>query len=455
MSRNETHGYDIVPHPLTGAGPRGRSKGVLNLNKQWERFIVSAAAAACILGAAATAQGQVAGLVNEFGGSPLQGAKVEVWDAYPSGSILTSGTSGANGTFSLPDPGVGTFDLRVTGDGYYPTVIRDLPEPIGNVIATLTALEAVATSPSVEDCSDEASTFLGTLIQPGDVVEAIAAGNTHAGMTQYIPAPGLYLLHIQGGSGGAHPLPGEEVSFLINGLAASPSLNFAPFSSVDHQLTGAANAPGVTVIGPADLSGHTGSEVLASYIITNTGSVAGTFSFDVSIDSTDWVIQVIGSSPVALNAGQSAQIDVLITAPAWVPAIVANLTMMVTSDTYDPANCGSTTAIDAQATDVNDDIGGGSLVPSQFSLAQNYPNPFNPETMISFNILEAGNARLEVFNILGQSVDVLIDGFMPAGPVSTEWNGRDRNGTNVPSGIYFYRLSRGGEALTRQMVLLR
>lgn len=454
MLYNEPYSHDTVPHPRTGAGPRGRSRGVLILKKRWERFIVSAAVAAFIFGATATAQGQVAGLVNELGGSPLQGATIEVWDAYPSGSILTSGSSDAGGAFSLADPGVGTFDLRVRKSGFIPTVIRDLPDPTNNVIAALSPAAGMSTSPLTMDVSGSASTFLGVPIQPGDVVEAVDGDNVYCGTAQVTTA-GHYLLHILGdapGGGDEGATGGEDVTLLLNGLDATPTVEFMPFSFLDQELTGAAVAPGVTVLGPADLSGHPGDEVLASFIIINTGSVAGTFDFDVSIDP-DWTIQVIGSSPVTLDPDQSAQIDVLITAPARVPAITAELTMMVSSDTYSPANCGATTIIDVRATGVNDN--NGNLIPSQFSLAQNYPNPFNPETVISFNILQPGNVRLEIYNILGQSVSVLVDGYLSAGPVSAEWNGRDRNGRDVPSGIYFYRLSRDGESLTRKMVLMR
>jgi hypothetical protein len=73
-------------------------------------------------------------------------------------------------------------------------------------------------------------------------------------------------------------------------------------------------------------------------------------------------------------------------------------------------------------------------LPAEFSLSQNYPNPFNPSTTIRFALPTASNVRIEVFNLLGQSVAVLADQVMGAGTHTARWDAR------VPTGIYFYRL---------------
>lgn len=104
-------------------------------------------------------------------------------------------------------------------------------------------------------------------------------------------------------------------------------------------------------------------------------------------------------------------------------------------------------------------LGGGSL-PNQFILYQNRPNPFNPTTAIDFYISGSGVSgnnpvRLEVFNILGQSVKILINETMPTGHHSIIWDGSDQNRERTASGVYFYRLKVGDESLTRKMVLLK
>ena len=99
----------------------------------------------------------------------------------------------------------------------------------------------------------------------------------------------------------------------------------------------------------------------------------------------------------------------------------------------------------------NDD----ELISLPFELMQNYPNPFNPETTISFNAKTTGNAKLTVLNMRGQVVRTLLDGIIPAGMNSMVWNGLDKNGQKVSSGLYFYRLDLGNSTQTRKMLLIK
>ncbi|HEY6191338.1 MAG TPA: FlgD immunoglobulin-like domain containing protein, partial [Bacteroidota bacterium] len=78
--------------------------------------------------------------------------------------------------------------------------------------------------------------------------------------------------------------------------------------------------------------------------------------------------------------------------------------------------------------------------PSGYALRGNYPNPFNPTTQIKFDLPEASQVRLSVFNVLGQEVATLVNGVMGAGYQSVEWNSSDHQGVPLPSGVYFYRL---------------
>jgi flagellar hook assembly protein FlgD len=94
-------------------------------------------------------------------------------------------------------------------------------------------------------------------------------------------------------------------------------------------------------------------------------------------------------------------------------------------------------------------------LPEEFALHQNYPNPFNPQTTISFDLAAAARAEMAVYNVLGQEVRLLIDGYLPAGKHSVVWDGRDDNNQQVSSGVYFYRLVSQGNALTRKMIMLK
>ncbi|KAA0259632.1 MAG: choice-of-anchor A family protein [Chlorobiota bacterium] len=91
-----------------------------------------------------------------------------------------------------------------------------------------------------------------------------------------------------------------------------------------------------------------------------------------------------------------------------------------------------------------------SDVPSEFVLGQNYPNPFNPSTTINVAIAKAGNYSMQIFDITGQIVATLMDGDYAAGSFKVEFNA-----SNIPSGIYFYRLTGNNVNLTKKMILMK
>jgi hypothetical protein len=106
-----------------------------------------------------------------------------------------------------------------------------------------------------------------------------------------------------------------------------------------------------------------------------------------------------------------------------------------------------------EATDVSENPNIG--LPTEFSLAQNYPNPFNNSTVITFDLPEVGPTLLEVFNVLGQRIAVLIDRKLPVGRQQVIWNGLSDRGAVLTSGVYFYRLRSGSVSLVRKMILLK
>lgn len=90
-----------------------------------------------------------------------------------------------------------------------------------------------------------------------------------------------------------------------------------------------------------------------------------------------------------------------------------------------------------------------------FSLAQNYPNPFNPNTVISFTAKDGGKARLDIFNLKGQTVRILLDSEVKSGTHGLAWDGKDASGHPVAAGLYFYRLELNGQTQTRKMLLIK
>jgi hypothetical protein len=93
--------------------------------------------------------------------------------------------------------------------------------------------------------------------------------------------------------------------------------------------------------------------------------------------------------------------------------------------------------------------------PKITKLAQNFPNPFNPSTTIKFDLKEKGFVTLKVYNVAGQLVRTLVDGERDAASYSIAWDGRNNLGTDVASGIYFYKMETNGFNDTKKMVLVR
>lgn len=88
--------------------------------------------------------------------------------------------------------------------------------------------------------------------------------------------------------------------------------------------------------------------------------------------------------------------------------------------------------------------------PDKFELNQNYPNPFNPSTQLSYDLKTDGNVKLTVFNLVGQSVRVLVDGFQTAGYYEVTFDAND-----LPAGIYLYKLQVGDYSSVRRMTLVK
>jgi C1A family cysteine protease len=91
----------------------------------------------------------------------------------------------------------------------------------------------------------------------------------------------------------------------------------------------------------------------------------------------------------------------------------------------------------------------------KFWLAQNYPNPFNPNTTINYYLTEDAKVSLNVFNLLGKEIRILVDEYKSCGQKSIDWDGRDNSGELVSSGIYIYRLQVGELQMNRKMSFIR
>ena len=97
---------------------------------------------------------------------------------------------------------------------------------------------------------------------------------------------------------------------------------------------------------------------------------------------------------------------------------------------------------------------GRSSLPNGFALGANYPNPFNPATVIPYELAASAQVRLEVFNLLGQRVATLVDGYQAAGAHTAMWTATDAASRAVSAGVYLYRLTVDSQQQTGRMVLV-
>ena len=97
--------------------------------------------------------------------------------------------------------------------------------------------------------------------------------------------------------------------------------------------------------------------------------------------------------------------------------------------------------------------------PERFAVLQNFPNPFNPTTTIRYQLDKAGEVSFKIVNVSGQLVQLFNLGLKSAGEYFLKWDGKNQNGTRVPSGVYFYQISAKGDdgalrSEVKKMVLL-
>jgi len=94
-------------------------------------------------------------------------------------------------------------------------------------------------------------------------------------------------------------------------------------------------------------------------------------------------------------------------------------------------------------------------VPESFGLEQNFPNPFNPVTNISYQVPEASDVSIAVYNMMGQKVADLVQAHVPAGFHNVVWDSRNLQGEPVSSGVYLYMITAGDFHAMKKMILMK
>jgi hypothetical protein len=149
---------------------------------------------------------------------------------------------------------------------------------------------------------------------------------------------------------------------------------------------------------------------------------------------------LVSTGPFTLNPGDSLDVSMAFVAGKGKQAIIAAA----------QAARAKYTALTTGVTDLL-----SSRVPSKFSLSQNYPNPFNPTTRIQFTIVNRQLTIVKVYDVLGREVATLVNEVKQPGTYTVEFSGKGGDGSNLASGVYFYRLQAGSFVETKKLLLLK
>ena len=243
-----------------------------------------------------------------------------------------------------------------------------------------------------------------------------------------------------------HPLQAEAI--FNTAVSIHDQSNGEYFNFKDNQY--------FTTIGPVTLDGVEDVTIVNEFVyfklsFRNNGAVATALDVNALIVPTDTnIVHVFGNNP---NIGDIAPGEV--SYPQAFHIETQNNPAFVTIDLHIfseghffwedsvviPLGAGT--------------IQSGEIVPEAFALGQNYPNPFNPTTTIDFAIPYAGHVSLKVYNSLGEEVATLVSGILTAGEKQVMWDGKDRYGKEVSSGVYIYKIETGGYVASRKMLLIK
>ncbi len=152
------------------------------------------------------------------------------------------------------------------------------------------------------------------------------------------------------------------------------------------------------------------------------------------------------SLPVEFGLGQAHQVDKI--AIRWPSGLEESTVRSVAADQIITITEGAVNVVG-----VAEDADSG--VPEKFRLFQNYPNPFNPATTVQYQIPQAGYVILKIYNLTGQEVQTLVDEVKQSGIYKITWDGKNRQGRTVGTGMYVIRMKAGEFTKSKKIVLLK
>jgi hypothetical protein len=116
-----------------------------------------------------------------------------------------------------------------------------------------------------------------------------------------------------------------------------------------------------------------------------------------------------------------------------------------------PSAWGNMMIYDPNASALEDE----EIIPLTTRLHRNYPNPFNPSTTIAFDLAKTSDLSLIIYNVLGQKVTSLYNGSKEAGRHQVTWDGTNKFGQQVGTGVYFVEMKAGDYTSSHKMLLIK
>ncbi|UCC45684.1 MAG: T9SS type A sorting domain-containing protein [Candidatus Zixiibacteriota bacterium] len=227
---------------------------------------------------------------------------------------------------------------------------------------------------------------------------------------------------------------------IVEGSPDYRNLSFSVALSNDDCVEVELELPETVVAAP-------GSMADGYFELLNCGDEAALIDLEASLNFNGQDIGVV-QRKAPLGASETISREFTIPVPPAVPAGTVIICVTATSGEAVSTSC-QTVVIESG----NSSPGHGSAKPIK---SWNFPNPFNPSTKIALDLPEATEVTLKVYNSIGQEVRTLLDGrSLPAGLSEIVWDGCDRFGNAVSSGMYFYKIETVFETHSRKMVLLK
>ena len=226
---------------------------------------------------------------------------------------------------------------------------------------------------------------------------------------------------------------------------AITNLRAQNFSVVPHE-TSLQGDLGTTVTFHIDLINNSVSDLTLAIVRTQNDLPTGWTSsicLDVCYQSTQDSVQTsleFGSSPLAPSETRELKIIVDIDSTTGIGYVGINI--------FDPRNPSESVLVNLEPTTLATSVSNETLTTKRYWLNQNYPNPFNPSTNISFNLAEAGNVNIKIFDILGRVVAEPMNEYRSVGLHSFNFDASE-----LSSGTYFYRIESPKFFETKKMIL--